>query len=223
MLDCRNLVVTYESTPVLQNLSVYIGAGEIVALTGPSGSGKTTLLRCIAGLEVVDSGTILLSGEEITAKPTHLRRIGLVFQDNQLFPHLNVAKNISYSLMIQGTKQKLMDEKVAEVLELVGLTHLSKREVFKLSGGEAKRIAVARALVAQPKVLLLDEPLNGLDKELHARLLADLGTLLRLRGTTTLHVTHDQDEANAIADRVLDIRNLMPHLTRTNISLNVKY
>ena len=211
MLDCQNLVVTYESTPVLQNLSIYIGAGEIVALTGPSGSGKTTLLRCIAGLEVVESGTILLSGEEITSKPAHLRRIGLVFQDNQLFPHLNVAKNISYSLMIQGTKQKLMDEKVAEVLELVGLTHLSQREVFKLSGGEAKRIAVARALVAQPKVLLLDEPLNGLDKELHARLLADLGTLLRLRGTTTLHVTHDQDEANAIADRVLDIRNLMSH------------
>ena len=211
MLDCQNLVVTYESTSVLQNLSIYIGAGEIVALTGPSGSGKTTLLRCIAGLEVVESGTILLSGEEITSKPAHLRRIGLVFQDNQLFPHLNVAKNISYSLMIQGSKQKLMDEKVAEVLELVGLTHLSQREVFKLSGGEAKRIAVARALVAQPKVLLLDEPLNGLDKELHARLLADLGTLLRLRGTTTLHVTHDQDEANAIADRVLDIRNLMPH------------
>ena len=211
MLDCRNLVVTYESTPVLQNLSIYIGSGEIVALTGPSGSGKTTLLRCIAGLEVVDSGTILLSGEEITAKPAHSRRIGLVFQDNQLFPHLNVAKNISYSLMIQGTKKKLMDEKVAEVLELVGLTHLSQREVFKLSGGEAKRIAVARALVAQPKVLLLDEPLSGLDKELHARLLDDLGTLLRLRGTTTLHVTHDQNEANAIADRVLDIRNLMPH------------
>jgi len=211
MLDCRNLVVTYESTPVLQNLSIYIGSGEIVALTGPSGSGKTTLLRCIAGLEVVDAGTILLSNEEITAKPAHSRRIGLVFQDNQLFPHLNVAKNISYSLMIQGTKQKLMDEKVAEVLELVGLTHLSQREVFKLSGGEAKRIAVARALVAQPKVLLLDEPLSGLDKELHARLLDDLGTLLRLRGTTTLHVTHDQDEANAIADRVLDIRNLMPH------------
>ena len=196
---------------MLQNLSIYIGAGEIVALTGPSGSGKTTLLRCIAGLEVVDAGTILLSDEEITAKPAHLRRIGLVFQDNQLFPHLNVAENISYSLKIQGIKQKLVDEKVAEVLELVGLTHLSQREVFKLSGGEAKRIAVARALVAQPKVLLLDEPLSGLDKELHARLLADLGTLLRLRGTTTLHVTHDQDEASAIADRVLDIRNLMPH------------
>jgi thiamine transport system ATP-binding protein len=211
MLDCRNLVVTYELTPVLQNISIYIGAGEIVALTGPSGSGKTTLLRCIAGLELIDSGSILLDGKEITTKPTHLRSIGLVFQDNQLFPHLNVAENIAYSLKIQRIKQKLVDEKVAEVLELVGLTHLSRREVIKLSGGEAKRIAVARALVAQPKVLLLDEPLSGLDKELHTRLLEDLGNLLRLHGTTTLHVTHDQDEANAIANRVLDIRNLMLH------------
>ena len=108
-------------------------------------------------------------------------------------------------------KQKLIDEKVTEALELVGLTHLSQREVFKLSGGEAKRIAVARALVAQPKVLLLDEPLSGLDKELHARLLDDLGNLLRLRGTTAVHVTNDQHEANAIADRVLDIRNLMSY------------
>ena len=211
MLDCRNLVVTYESTPVLQNLSVYIGAGEIVALTGPSGSGKTTLLRCIAGLEVVDSGTIHLSGEEITAKPAHLRRIGLVFQDNQLFPHLNVAENISYSLKLQRVSKSLVDEKVAEVLELVGLAHLARREIIKLSGGEAKRIAVARALVAQPKVLLLDEPLNGLDPELHTRLLEDLGNLLRSRGTTTLHVTHDQDEARAIANRVLDIRELKSH------------
>jgi len=211
MLDCRNLVVTYESTPVLQNLSVYIGASEIVALTGPSGSGKTTLLRCIAGLEVVDSGTIHLSGEEITAKPAHLRRIGLVFQDNQLFPHLNVAENISYSLKLQRVSKSLVDEKVAEVLELVGLAHLARREIIKLSGGEAKRIAVARALVAQPKVLLLDEPLNGLDPELHTRLLEDLGNLLRSRGTTTLHVTHDQDEARAIANRVLDIRELKSH------------
>lgn len=211
MLDCRNLVVTYESTPVLQNLSVYIGASEIVALTGPSGSGKTTLLRCIAGLEVVDSGTIHLSGEEITAKPAHLRRIGLVFQDNQLFPHFNVAENVAYSLKLQRFSKNLVDEKVAEVLELVGLAHLARREIIKLSGGEAKRIAVARALVAQPKVLLLDEPLNGLDPELHTRLLEDLGNLLRSRGTTTLHVTHDQDEARAIANRVLDIRELKSH------------
>lgn len=209
MLECRNLVVNYELTPVLQNLSIYIDSGEIVALTGPSGAGKTTLLRCIAGLEIINAGSIWLNAQEITTRPAHLRRIGLVFQDNQLFPHLNVAENIAYSLKIQRTQQKLVDEKVAEVLELVGLAHLSQREVIKLSGGEAKRIAVARALVAQPEVLLLDEPLNGLDKELHARLLEDLGKLLRLRGTTTLHVTHDQDEAAKMADRVLDIRQLL--------------
>lgn len=209
MLECRNLVVNYELTPVLQNLSIYIGSGEIVALTGPSGAGKTTLLRCIAGLEIINAGSIWLNAEEITTRPAHLRRIGLVFQDNQLFPHLNVAENIAYSLKIHRVSKKLIDEKVAEVLDLVDLAHLADREVVRLSGGEAKRIAVARALVAQPEVLLLDEPLNGLDKELHARLLEDLGKLLRLRGTTTLHVTHDQDEAAKMADRVLDIRQLL--------------
>ena len=150
-----------------------------------------------------------MNGDEITTRPAHLRRIGLVFQDNQLFPHLNVAENIAYSLKIHRVSKKLIDEKVAEVLDLVDLAHLADREVVRLSGGEAKRIAVARALVAQPEVLLLDEPLNGLDKELHARLLEDLGKLLRLRGTTTLHVTHDQDEAAKMADRVLDIRQLL--------------
>ncbi len=209
MLECRNLVVNYESTPVLQNLSIYIDSGEIVALTGPSGAGKTTLLRCIAGLEIINAGSIWLNAEEITTRPAHLRRISLVFQDNQLFPHLNVAENIAYSLKIHRVSKKLIDEKVAEVLDLVDLAHLADREVVRLSGGEAKRIAVARALVAQPEVLLLDEPLNGLDKELHARLLEDLGKLLRLRGTTTLHVTHDQDEAAKMADRVLDIRQLL--------------
>ncbi len=211
MLECRKINANFESVPVLSDLSIYIGSGEIVALTGPSGSGKTTLLRCIAGLEIVDSGTIHLNGEEITNRPTHLRRIGLVFQDNQLFPHLNVAENVAYSLKLQRVSKNLVDEKVAEVLELVGLAHLARREIIKLSGGEAKRIAVARALVAQPKVLLLDEPLNGLDPELHTRLLEDLGNLLRSRGTTTLHVTHDQDEAKSIANRVLDIRELKSH------------
>jgi len=208
MLDVRNLTVNYESTPVLKNLSIHIKRGEIVALTGPSGSGKTTLLRCIAGLESVDSGSIWINGEEITGRPSHLRRIGLVFQDNQLFPHLNVAENIAYSLKLQRVAKNERNYKVAEALELVGLAHLAKREIVRLSGGEAKRIAVARALVAQPEVLLLDEPLTGLDGELHDRLLDDLGSLLRSRATTTLHVTHDHAEASAIADRVLDIREL---------------
>ena len=208
MLDVRNLTVNYESTPVFKNLSIHIERGEIVALTGPSGSGKTTLLRCIAGLESVDRGSIWINGEEITGRPAHLRRIGLVFQDNQLFPHLNVAENIAYSLKLQRVAKNERNYKVVEALELVGLAHLAKREIVRLSGGEAKRIAVARALVAQPEVLLLDEPLTGLDGELHDRLLDDLGSLLRSRATTTLHVTHDHAEASAIADRVLDLREL---------------
>ena len=208
MLEIKNITVNYESRPLFTNLSLTIQRGEIVALTGPSGSGKTTLLRCIAGLEVMASGTILLNNNDITNRPAHKRQIGLVFQDNQLFPHLNVSQNVGYSLKIQQVAKKTIATKVHEALELVGLSHLADRSITNLSGGEAKRIAVARALVAEPEVLLLDEPLNGLDSELHSRLLEDLRALLTARGTTTLHVTHDHAEAATIAHRVLDLRQL---------------
>jgi ABC-type sulfate/molybdate transport systems ATPase subunit len=138
-----------------------------------------------------------------------LRNIGMVFQDNQLFPHLTVGQNIAYSLKIKHISKKITDQKVREVLSLVGLMHLLDRTVVNLSGGEAKRIAVARALIAEPQVLLLDEPLTGLDADLHGRLLEDLGKLLRVRGTTVLHVTHDKAEATAFADRVFDLRQLI--------------
>ncbi|MFM9122601.1 MAG: ABC transporter ATP-binding protein, partial [Actinomycetota bacterium] len=176
---------------------------------GDSGSGKTTLLRCIAGVENMASGSIILDHADITDQPAHLRRIGLVFQDNQLFPHLSVGQNIGYSLKLKGADKKTIQAKVAHALELVGLENLTNREVVNLSGGEAKRVAVARALVAEPRVLLLDEPLNGLDSRLHAKLLKDLGELIRDRGVTTLHVTHDHDEAAAIADRVIDLHQLI--------------
>ena len=208
MLEIKNITVTYESRPLFTNLSLTIQRGEIVALTGPSGSGKTTLLRCIAGLEVMDAGTILLNNNDITNRPAHKRQIGLVFQDNQLFPHLNVSQNVGYSLKIQQVAKKTIATKVHEALDLVGLSHLADRSITNLSGGEAKRIAVARALVAEPEVLLLDEPLSGLDSELHSRLLEDLRALLTARGTTTLHVTHDHAEAATIAHRVLDLRQL---------------
>ena len=208
MLEIKNITVTYESRPLFTNLSLTIQRGEIVALTGPSGSGKTTLLRCIAGLEVMDAGTILLNNNDITNRPAHKRQIGLVFQDNQLFPHLNVSQNVGYSLKIQQVAKKTIATKVHEALDLVGLSHLADRSIINLSGGEAKRIAVARALVAEPEVLLLDEPLNGLDSDLHSRLLEDLRALLTARGTTTLHVTHDHAEAATIAHRVLDLRQL---------------
>jgi ABC-type Fe3+/spermidine/putrescine transport system ATPase subunit len=209
VLEIKNITVNYESRPLFTNLSLTIQRGEIVALTGPSGSGKTTLLRCIAGLEVMAAGTILLNNNDITNRPAHKRQIGLVFQDNQLFPHLNVSQNVGYSLKIQRVAKQTIATKVHEALDLVGLSHLADRSITNLSGGEAKRVAVARALIAEPQVLLLDEPLTGLDGELHGRLLEDLSKLLRTRGTTVLHVTHDKAEASAIADRVLDLRQLI--------------
>lgn len=186
MLEIDKVTVVYESSQLFANLSLTIGTHEIVALTGPSGSGKTTLLRCIAGLEAISAGMIRLNDHEITHQPVHLRNIGMVFQDNQLFPHLTVGQNIAYSLKIKRETKKITEQKVCEVLSLVGLTHLIDRAVTNLSGGEAKRVAVARALVAEPQVLLLDEPLTGLDVDLHSRLLEDLGKLLRMRGTSVL-------------------------------------
>lgn len=209
MLEIDKVSIIYDSSQLFANLSLTIKHHEIVALTGPSGSGKTTLLRCIAGLESISTGSIHLNGHDITDQPAHLRNIGMVFQDNQLFPHLTVGQNVAYSLKIKRTPKKITDQKVREVLSLVGLNHLIDRTVTNLSGGEAKRVAVARALIAEPQVLLLDEPLTGLDIELHGRLLEDLGKLLRTRGTTVLHVTHDKAEASAIADRVLDLRQLI--------------
>ena len=209
MLEIDKVSIIYDSSQLFANLSLTIKHHEIVALTGPSGSGKTTLLRCIAGLESISTGSIHLNGQDITDQPAHQRNIGMVFQDNQLFPHLTVGQNVAYSLKIKRTPKKITDNKVREVLSLVGLNHLIDRTVTNLSGGEAKRVAVARALIAEPQVLLLDEPLTGLDIELHGRLLEDLGKLLRTRGTTVLHVTHDKAEASAIADRVLDLRQLI--------------
>ena len=209
MLEIDRVSIIYDSSQLFANLSLTIKHQEIVALTGPSGSGKTTLLRCIAGLESISACVIRLNGQDITNQPAHQRNIGMVFQDNQLFPHLTVGQNVAYSLKIRHTPKKITDQKVREVLSLVGLNHLIDRTVTNLSGGEAKRVAVARALIAEPQVLLLDEPLTGLDIELHGRLLEDLGKLLRTRGTTVLHVTHDKAEASAIADRVLDLRQLI--------------
>jgi thiamine transport system ATP-binding protein len=209
MLEIDKVSIIYDSSQLFANLSLTIKHHEIVALTGPSGSGKTTLLRCIAGLESIRTGSIRLNGQDITNQPAHQRNIGMVFQDNQLFPHLTVGQNVAYSLKIKRAPRKITDNKVREVLSLVGLNHLIDRTVTNLSGGEAKRVAVARALIAEPQVLLLDEPLTGLDADLHGRLLEDLSKLLRTRGTTVLHVTHDKTEASAIADRVLDLRQLI--------------
>ena len=208
MLALTDITINYEGPTILDSACLSVARGEIVSLVGPSGSGKTTLLRVIAGLEHPSQGTVVIDNKLMTGVPTHKRDVGLVFQDNQLFPHLSVFDNIAYSLRIKRVSKALQIEKVNEMLSLIGMENLAHRDVGQLSGGEAKRIAVARALVADPFILLLDEPLTGLDTELHDRLLDDMGALLRARQTTVVHVTHDHNEAARLSDRVVDVRTL---------------
>lgn len=208
MLALTDITLNYEGRTILNKACLNVARGEIVSLVGPSGSGKTTLLRVIAGLERPSQGKVVIDGKLMTGVPTHKRDVGLVFQDNQLFPHLCVFDNIAYSLRIKRVSKALQIEQVSEMLSLIGMEDLARRDVGQLSGGEAKRIAVARALVADPFILLLDEPLTGLDAELRDRLLEDMGALLRARGTTVVHVTHDHNEAARLSDRVIDVRTL---------------
>jgi thiamine transport system ATP-binding protein len=204
MLDAVEIVVAFGDRVVLHGVSLHVDAGEIVALQGPSGSGKSTLLRVIAGLLQPRRGTVLLEGRDITAVPVHRRNIGVVFQDDQLFPHMDVATNVGFGLrMVQRPASRAARaQRVDEVLQLVGMAGFGSRSVVSLSGGEAKRVALARSLAPAPPVLLLDEPLTGLDSELHDRLAVDLARVLRATRTTTIIVTHDRDEATAVADRV---------------------
>lgn len=208
MLRVDNVSVMLGTTEIFRQLSLELATSEIVSLVGPSGSGKTTLLRTIAGLQPMTSGRIFVAERDVTGIPTYRRGIGMVFQDNQLFSHLSVFDNVAYSLRIKNTARAKRDRQVGDILRLVGLEGLGERSTSELSGGEAKRVAVARSLVAEPSLLLLDEPLTGLDGELHRRLLLDLSDLLRKRGTTVVHVTHDHDEAHGLSDRVVDIRLL---------------
>jgi thiamine transport system ATP-binding protein len=206
-LDVADVVVSFGDRRVLDGASISIAAGEVVALQGPSGSGKSTLLRVIAGLLVPTSGTVSLDGRDVSDVPTHRRGIGMVFQDEQLFPHRSVADNIAFGLRMHGVARAERGARVEELLELVGMAGFGSRAVTSLSGGEAKRVALARSLAPRPAVLLLDEPLTGLDRELHDELAAELARLLRVAATTALLVTHDPAEAAAIADRT-------EHLTR---------
>jgi thiamine transport system ATP-binding protein len=193
---------------VLDRVSLSIEAGGIVALLGPSGAGKSTLLRAIAGIIAPDGGRVLVHGVDVTELPAHRRGVGMVFQDNQLFPHLSVLDNVAFGPKMAGARRSERTERAARWLRRVGLAGFEDRRVVDLSGGEAKRVALARTLAAEPAVVLLDEPLTGLDRELHDRLALDLATLLRDTHVTTLLVTHDHDEAATIADRTVQLADL---------------
>lgn len=208
-LDLVEVSVSFGPRTVLRRANLTIEPSEVVALLGPSGSGKSTLLRVVAGLVRVDHGSVAIDGEDVTAVPTHRRGVGMVFQDDQLFSHRDVAANVGFGLRMRGDPHPSRSERVTELLDLVGLAGFEHRSVVDLSGGEAKRVALARSLAPSPRVLLLDEPLTGLDRELHDRLLDDLGGIMRAERTTSLLVTHDVGEAAAIADRVVSLSELM--------------
>jgi thiamine transport system ATP-binding protein len=205
MLAARDVVVRFGERTVLDRVSLEVATGEVVALLGPSGAGKSTLLRVLAGLLVADGGSVWLDDRDITHVPSHQRNIGLVFQDEQLFPHLTVAQNIGFGLRMRRLDRTAIATRVDELLALVGLPDFGDRSVTNLSGGEAKRVALARSLAPRPAVLLLDEPLTGLDRDLHDRLAGELADVLRATGTTALLVTHDHDEAAAIATRTITL------------------
>ncbi|MCU0259528.1 MAG: ABC transporter ATP-binding protein [Ilumatobacteraceae bacterium] len=206
MLAARDVTVSFDGGVVLDRVGVEVADGEIVALLGPSGSGKSTLLRVIAGIVVPDAGRVLVDGVDVTGLPTHRRRIGMVFQDEQLFGHRDVARNVAYGLEVAKVPRSERAHRVAELLDLVGLPGFERRAVQDLSGGEAKRVALARALAPEPRAILLDEPLTGLDRDLHDRLAGEVAQILRRTGTPALWVTHDLAEAEAVADRIEHLR-----------------
>lgn len=197
-LRVRDLRVTYEKSILLDSLDLSVGPAEIVAVLGPSGIGKSTLLRAIAGLEPY-TGSISWDEADLKSVPAHKRGFALMFQDGQLFGHLTVARNVAYAIPRSRTRRA----EVAQLLELVGLSGFERRLPRTLSGGERQRVALARALAGRPRLLLLDEPLSSLDRELRDRLAADLARILRETGTAAILVTHDETEAETIADRIV--------------------
>jgi ABC-type Fe3+/spermidine/putrescine transport system ATPase subunit len=203
MLELRHITKSYEGQPLLRGVSFRVGPGETVCLLGRSGSGKSTLLRIVAGLEQAESGEVLWDGQSLAGTPVHLRRFGLMFQDYALFPHRSVRENVAFGLRMQGLGDDEIRRRVDEALGQVDLEGFGSRRVTDLSGGEAQRVALARALAPRPRLLMLDEPLGALDKTLREQLVEQLRLLLHHTGIPAIYVTHDQEEAFAVSDRLI--------------------
>ena len=203
LVDLQNLKKEFDGTPVLRGISLSIKRREFVTLLGPSGCGKTTTLRIIGGFEQPDSGDVFFDGKRLNDVPPYQREINTVFQRYALFPHLNVAENIAFGLHIKKLDRADIKRKTTEMLELVGLRGFENRDVTSLSGGQQQRVAIARALVCEPRVLLLDEPLGALDLKLRKDMQIELKRIQQRTGITFIYVTHDQEEALTMSDRVV--------------------
>ena len=210
-LSVKGLKKSFGDHVVLKGVSFDVKSGDFLSLLGPSGCGKTTILRIICGLETADEGEVLVDGADVTKVRPEKRNIGLVFQNYALFPSMNVAKNVGYGLKMHKVPQPEIDERVNEALELVKLGGYNSRRVTQLSGGEQQRVALARALVTKPNILLLDEPLSALDRKVRAEMQYEIRNLQRQIGTTTVFVTHDQEEAFAMSDRIMVMGNARIH------------
>ena len=201
-LEIEGLCVSLQDSPVLDRLDLGVREGEILALLGPSGCGKSTLLKTIAGLLPTAAGSIRIDGEDMSSVPAHRRGAVIVFQELRLFPHRNVADNIAFPLKMQGVDKKNRRLRVEELLEQIQMTGMADRRISQLSGGQQQRVALARALAAGPRLLLLDEPFSSLDEELRGEMRSLVLRLHREHGMTSVLVTHDKEDARALADRV---------------------
>lgn len=201
-LSLRGITKSFGDTPVLRGIDLDVPDGTTLALLGPSGSGKSTVLRIVAGLETADDGEVILDGRDVTGVAAHRRDVGVVFQDQALFPHFDVADNVGFGLRMASVRDDERRRRVAEALELVGLPGYERRDPATLSGGEAQRVALARALAPRPAVVLLDEPLAALDQLLRERLLLELRALFDDLAVTVVTVTHDPAEAGTLGDRI---------------------
>ena len=207
LLSIREVVKRFGARPVLRNISLEVASGEFLTILGESGSGKTTLLRLVAGFEQLDGGEIWISGERLDQIPPHRRPVNTVFQSYALFPHLNVFDNVAYGLRAKNVAKSEVPNRVSQALAMVKMGEFVKSPPTRLSGGQQQRVALARALVNRPRVLLLDEPLSALDANLRRQMQIELKALQREVGITFIFVTHDQEEAMALSDRIALLRN----------------